>query len=75
MAELVTQPSANPTNKLTAATVTGFIVAFIQFLVTQLAPQYAGILQDPTVVSIETTVAAFIAGWIVKDRATMVVVR
>lgn len=68
--KLVSQPTAAPTRKMTAATLAGGLMAAIQWLVTNLAPQYAGWLQDPVFVSIETAVVMFVAGYFTKNAET-----
>lgn len=67
----VTQPSANPTNKLTAAVWASMILGVGGLAVRNLAPSW----YDPDVWVTLTPFAVFVAGWFVKDQANVVVVQ
>ncbi len=78
MENTINQPSANPTNKLTASTVAtavwGAMVSVGSLVVKNLYPEW----YDPeTILSVSAavpTVVGFIAGWLVKDNPNIVVV-
>ena len=72
----ITQPTVNPTRKLTAATaaVWGATLSVGGLALKNLYPEW----YDPEVLlsvnSAVTTIAAFVAGWFVKDNPNVVVV-
>lgn len=67
----VTQPSLNPTVKLTAAVWASMILGVGGLAVRNLAPGW----YDPDVWATLTPFAIFAAGWFVKDTANVVVVQ
>lgn len=67
----VTQPSLNPTVKLTAAVWASMILGVGGLAVRNLAPGW----YDPDVWATLTPFAVFVAGWFVKDTANVVVVQ
>lgn len=66
----INQPSANPTNKLTAATLATSLVPIIGLVMKNLAPEW----YDPEVIIGLTPVVTFVAGWFIKDSPNIVVV-
>ncbi len=64
-AATVSQPTALPTNKLTAATLAASLASLIEMLVTR---QFPG-LADPTIWAPVAPLMAFVVGYFVKDRA------
>lgn len=62
--ETVNQPSANPTNKLTAATVAAAVVSFSGLVVRNLWPTW----YDAEVWAAMMPLAVFAAGWFIRDR-------
>lgn len=67
----VDQPTANPTNKLTAATLAGAAMAILSLVIRNEAPQW----YDPDVMVALSPVVAFLAGYLVRDHATITVVQ
>ena len=61
----VNQPSARPTNKLTAATIAAAVLAASGLIVRNLWPQW----YDAAVWSALTPVAVFALGYVVRDEA------
>lgn len=74
MTDLISQPTGLPTRKLTAAIVGGTAVGIVQWFVTKNWPEYTGLLQIPGVSDLTSLAGAFLFGYIVKDRATYVIV-
>lgn len=70
MANTISQPSANPTNKLTAATIAGGVMALLGLVLKNVAPNW----YDPEVLLAVTPLVAFITGWLFKDNPNIVVV-
>lgn len=70
MATTVAQLSANPTNKLSAATIASAIVALANAIVSKYWPEYA----DPTIWAAIYPLAGFIAGYMTRDKANVAVV-
>lgn len=64
MEEVVNQPNANPTRKLTAATVAAALVSFSGLIVRNLAPEW----YDAEVWAAATPLVIFAAGWFISDR-------
>ncbi len=77
MANTINQPSANPTNKLTAAAVAtavwGAVIAVAGLTLQNLYPAW----YDPEVLlsvsGAGSTTVAFIAGWLTSDKPNIVV--
>lgn len=67
----VDQPTANPTNKLTAATLAGAAMAIISLILRNKLPEW----YDPDVMVALSPVVAFLAGYLIRDHATTVVVQ
>lgn len=61
--ETVTQPSMNPTRKLSAATVAAALVSFSGLVVRNMWPTW----YDPDVWAALLPLAVFAAGWFIKD--------
>lgn len=61
---LVKQPSARPTNKLTAATLGALIVSVASVALLNLAPEW----HDATVFNTLTPVVVGLLGYLVKDE-------
>lgn len=70
MSNTVNQPSANPTNKLTAAVVGAAAVSVSGLIVRNLFPEW----YDAEVWSAMTPLIVFGLGWIIRDRPNIVVV-
>lgn len=78
MANVVNQPSANPTRKLAASTVGGAVWGTLMLIVglglKNLAPEW----YDPEVLAsitlTGTTVAGYVSGWFTADAPNVVVV-
>jgi len=68
---VVNQPSANPTNKLTAATVASAGMAVLSLVLKNLAPEW----YDPETLMALTPVAAYVAGWLIRDEPNIEIVR
>lgn len=62
--QTVNQPSLNPTNKLTAATIAAAVVSVSGLLVRNLAPEW----YDAEVWAALLPIVIFAAGWVVKDK-------
>jgi hypothetical protein len=71
MANTINQASANPTNKLTAATLATAVIPVVGLLLRNLAPQW----YDPEVMMALMPVMTFVFGWFVKDAPNIVVVQ
>lgn len=65
----VTQPSINPTNKLTAAVVAVFAVEFVRLIANNVWPGAA----DESLWVAAQPIGVFIAGWFIKDDANVAV--
>lgn len=70
MSNMVTQPTINPTNKLTAATIAAALVSFSGLVVRNLAPTW----YDEAVWASLTPLLIFVVGWFVPDQPNVVVV-
>lgn len=68
MANLVVQPTLNPTRKLSAAVVAVALMEVFWVVLTNLFPSYA----DPSLKAALTPVVVFVAGYFIKDEATPV---
>lgn len=66
----VSQPSRQPTNKVSAATITTALVAVSGLALKNLAPQW----YDPEVMLSMTPVLLFVVAWFVPDAPNIVVV-
>jgi hypothetical protein len=71
MANLVNQPTPNPTNKLTAAIIAAAVVAILQALGDIV---YPGVF-DEKLWTAMFPIAVWAAGYFVKDEATVVMVQ
>lgn len=60
----VNQPTANPTNKLTAATAAAALVSVVGLILKNVAPGW----YDPDVLLNVTPMIVFALGYIVKDK-------
>lgn len=69
--DLINQPSSQPTNKLTAATLAAALVPAIGLFVRNLFPEW----YDPEVIVGMTPVMVFLIGYFVKDEPNIVVTR
>jgi hypothetical protein len=67
----IVQPSMNPTNKLSAATISVAVVELSRFLVQHFAPEF----YDAGLWSALTPMVVFAVGYFVKDEANIVVVK
>lgn len=63
----VNQPTFNPTNKLSAATVASAVVSVMGLVLKTKFPEW----YDPEVLMAITPLIAFAAGYMVKDRANV----
>jgi hypothetical protein len=63
----VTQPSANPTNKLTAAMVGVFMVELLQIVVENFFPSFS----TPSLWVAASPLAVILAGYFIKDDANV----
>jgi glyoxylate utilization-related uncharacterized protein len=70
MTETVNQPSANPTNKLTAATIGAATLSVSGLIVRNLFPEW----YDQDVWLSMAPVVVFALGWFIKDKPNVVVV-
>lgn len=70
MANTINQPSANPTNKLTAAVVGAAIVEVARTSLANFAPEWS----EPAMWTALMPVIVFICGWFVPDAPNIVVV-
>lgn len=70
MANTVNQASNNPTNKLTAVTVSGAIVSAAGLIVKNLAPEW----YDPELLLNLSPIVLLVVGWFIKDNPNIVVV-
>lgn len=70
MANVVTQPSANPTRKLSAAVVGSAVVEVCRALLTHFAPDFA----QPELWTALSPVVIFMCGWFISDAPNVVVV-
>lgn len=71
MSDTITQPTINPTRKLTAATIVGAMMPVTGLILRNLAPEW----YDPEVMLGITPVALFVVGWFVKDNPNVVIVQ
>ncbi|RWO22806.1 hypothetical protein [Mesorhizobium sp.] len=69
MTDLVTMNTANPTRKLTAATVGIAIVEVIRTALTNFAPGWS----DPAMWTALSPIIVFACGWFIRDEATVVI--
>lgn len=60
----VSQPSLNPTNKLSAATIATALVALAQAVVDKFWPEFS----DPQIWAALYPIAALVAGWFTSDK-------
>jgi len=60
----VSQPTVNPTRKLSAATIALAVVELLWVLLVNIAPSYA----DPNLKAALTPVVVFLVGYMVKDE-------
>lgn len=65
----VNQATINPTNKLSAATISVALVELARFLVQHFAPEF----YDAALWSALTPIVVFVVGYFVKDEANVVV--
>lgn len=70
MANQINQPTKNPTNKLTAATVGSAMVSVIGLMLKNLAPDW----YDPEVLVSLLPIIVFAAGWFVRDAPNQIVI-
>jgi hypothetical protein len=70
MATTVNQASANPTNKLSAATVAAALMGLLGLALRNLAPQW----YDQEVLVGLLPVVVYAAGWFIKDAPNITVV-
>lgn len=63
----VSQPTLNPTRKLSAATIALALVELAWVLLVNFAPSYA----DPNLKAALTPVVVFLVGYVVKDDANV----
>lgn len=65
----VNQPSINPTNKLTAATVGAAVISVGGLVLKNLAPEW----YDPEVMLSITPVVIFVFGWLIRDKPNVTI--
>lgn len=70
MANVVAQPSNNPTNKLTAAVVGAAVVEVFRALLNHYAPDFG----QPELWTALSPVIVFLCGWFIPDAPNVVVV-
>lgn len=70
MAKTINQPSANPTNKLTAAIIVAAGLSVLRVIVRNLAPEWA----DDAMFDSLLPLAVGIAGWYTPDRPNITVI-
>jgi hypothetical protein len=70
MANTVNQPSVNPTNKLTAATIAGAGMSLLGLVLRNIAPEW----YDQDVLLALLPLVIFATGWVFKDNPNIVVV-
>jgi hypothetical protein len=70
MADTINQASANPTNKLSAATVAAAFMAVVGLALRNLAPQW----YDEQVLLALLPVVVYASGWIVRDKPNITVI-
>ncbi len=70
MTTTVNQPSANPTNKLSAATVASAVMAVVGLALRNLAPEW----YDEQVLLAALPVVVYAAGWVTSDRPNITVI-
>lgn len=64
MAQTVSQPSLNPTNKLSAATIAAAVVALAQAIVVKNWPEFS----DPQIWAAAYPLSVLVAGWFTPDK-------
>lgn len=69
MSNTISQPSANPTNKLTAAVVGVAVVEVARVALANFAPGWS----DPAMWTALSPVIVFLCGWFVPDAPNIVV--
>jgi len=69
MANTISQPSANPTNKLTAAVVGVAVVEVARTALANFAPGWS----DPAMWTALSPIIVFMCGWFVPDAPNIVV--
>ena len=70
MDSTIDQPTANPTNKLTAATIAASIMGVLGLVIRNMAPDW----YDPAVMATLLPVVVYATGWMIPDRPNIVVV-
>lgn len=70
MANTINQPSKNPTNKLTAATLAGAVVSVSGLVLRNLAPEW----YDPDVLTAVLPIVVFAAGWFTSDAPNQIII-
>lgn len=70
MPNSVTQPTVNPTNKLTAATLAAAVMSISGLIVRNLAPEW----YDVDVWTNALPIVIFAVGWFVPDKPNVLVV-
>ena len=70
MATTVNQPSANPTNKLSAATVAAALMGVVGLALKNLAPQW----YDQDVLLGLLPIVVYFSGWFISDAPNITVV-
>jgi hypothetical protein len=70
MANNVNQASANPTNKLTAATVASAFMGVLALALKNLFPEW----YDPETMLALSPIVAYVAGWLIRDKPNITVV-
>lgn len=68
MSDTVNQPSLNPTNKLTAATLAAAMMEVSRVIVMNYAPEW----YSPELWSALTPIMVFAMGWLIKDKPNVV---
>lgn len=71
MANLINQPSANPTNKLTAAVVAAAVVSLARAISSHFWPEFA----DQSLWDALLPIAVYLSGYLIKDSPNVVVVQ
>lgn len=69
MASTTNQPTSNPTNKLTAATIAASIMGIVGLILRNMAPDW----YDPAVLATMLPLVVYGTGWMIPDSPNIVV--
>ena len=70
MDNTIHQPGKNPTNKLTAATLSGAVMSVVGLVLKNMAPEW----YDAEVILALTPIVLFAVGWFVPDAPNQIVI-